>query len=169
MTELLAQSSQNVLVKRPPEEIRAAIVRFENLLSELDGAVFNDAFPLKHSFADGCYIREMTIPKGCVGVGKIHKHSHPRFVLCGEFIAFTEHDGWKYCKAPAYVTSQAGRKSILIALEDCVVVTVHVTDETDLKKIEEDVIAVSYDAFEAYKEIAAASLNKTGILGERVK
>lgn len=148
-TELSPQTSEN---------IRNAILRFENLLSELDGAVFNDAFPLKHSFADGCYIREMTIPKGCVGVGKIHKHNHPRFILCGEFIAFTEHTGWKYCKAPAYVVSYAGRKSILIALEDCVVVTVHVTDETDLAKIEEDVIAKDYEALQLYEKHKAEML-----------
>lgn len=134
------------------QNIRDAILRFEALLSELPGAGFGDIFPLKHSFAEGCYVREILVPKGYVCVGKIHKHSHPRFILSGEFIAFTEHTGWQYFKAPAYAISQAGRKSIFIALEDSIIVTVHVTNETDLSKIEEDVVAKGYDALKLYED-----------------
>ena len=35
----------------------------------------------KHSFADGVYIREMTVDKGVVLIGFIHKHKEAFFLL----------------------------------------------------------------------------------------
>ena len=37
-------------------------------------------FPLKHSFSEGVYIREMLMKKGGVVIGKLHKYSHR--VIC---------------------------------------------------------------------------------------
>lgn len=130
------------------QTIRQGIVAFEQALKEVPTATIGDSTPLRHEFAEGCYVREILVPKGMLCVGKIHKHSHPRFLLRGETMVFTEHTGWRYFKAPSYVISQAGRKSIFYAMEDAVIVTVHVTDETDLEKIEDYVIAKDYDEYE---------------------
>lgn len=134
------------------QQIRQGIVEFEQALARVPGAAIGDSMPLRHSFADGCYVREILVPKNTLVVGKIHKHNHPRFLLRGEALVFTEHTGWRYFIAPSYVISQAGRKSIFYAIEDTVVVTVHVTDETDLEKIEDFVIAKTYDDYEAFKK-----------------
>lgn len=61
-------------------------------------------------------------------------------------------------EAPYTFVSEPGTKRAVLALEDTLWTTVHVTDETDLEKIEEYVIAPTYEALEAYtapKEIAA--------------
>lgn len=126
---------------------RGDILELEGALSKVDGAVFGDSAlcPLKHSFADGVYVREIFIPKGTVLTGKIHRHSHPNFLMSGEVIVVTEGGGREHLKAPQSIISEAGTKRAVLALEDTIWVTVHVTDETDLKKIEDFVIAPSYE------------------------
>ena len=53
--------------------------------------------------------------------------------------------GVKRIKAPYYGITPAGTKRIIYTHEDIVFVTVHATKEIDLKKIEEEVIAKSFD------------------------
>ena len=40
-------------------------------------------FPLKHTFGDGTYIRQMSMNKGSWCIGKIHKQNHVWFLLTG--------------------------------------------------------------------------------------
>lgn len=126
---------------------RADIATLEGALAKVPGAVFGDSdlMPLKHTFAEGVYVREIFIPKGCVLTGKIHKHSHPNFLMRGEVVVVTENGGREHLKAPLSMISAPGTKRAIVALEDTVWITVHVTEETDLEKIEEYVIAKDYD------------------------
>ena len=125
---------------------RLRICAFEKVLSKQEGAVFGDSdlCPLKHSFAPGIYVREIFIPKGVTIVGKIHKHEYPNFLMRGEVLVTTEQGGKEHLKAPLSMISPAGTKRAVLALEDTVWITCHATDETDLDKIEEYVIAKSY-------------------------
>lgn len=133
---------------------REKIMAFESALSKVPGAMFgdNDTMPLKHSFADHVYVREIFIPKGHILTGKIHRHSHPNFLMKGEVLVYTENEGRQHLKAPLSMISPAGIKRAILALEDTVWVTVHVTDETDLGKIEDYVIAKSYDELDTKNE-----------------
>lgn len=128
-------------------ERRENILSFEQALSKVPGAQFGDmeSCPLKHSFADGVYVREIFIPKGMIIVGKIHKHSHPNFLMKGEVSVYTEGEGTQRLKAPLSMISQAGTKRVVYTHEDTVWITVHVTDSQDLEKIEDQVIAKNYD------------------------
>ena len=54
-------------------------------------------------------------------------------------------DGEKTIKAPHYGITPAGTKRIIYAHEDCVFVTVHVTDKKDTKEIEKDIIAKKFE------------------------
>lgn len=133
----------------PGKEItRDDILTLESALAKVPGAVFGDSesMPLKHTFAPGVYVREIFIPKGMILTGKIHRHEHPNFLMSGEVIVVTEFGGREHLKAPLSMISKAGTKRAIIALEDTVWITVHPTNETDLKKIEEYVIAPSYEA-----------------------
>lgn len=127
-------------------QTREKITLLEHVISKTEGAIFGDSeeLPLKHSFADGIYVREIFIPKGYVLTGKIHRHSHPNFLMSGEVIVVTEGGGREHLKAPLSMISKAGTKRAVMALQDTVWITVHVTEETDLKKIEEYVIAPTY-------------------------
>ena len=40
-----------------------------------------ELFPLKHTFADGIYVRQMGMDKGSSVIGAIHNHEHVWFLL----------------------------------------------------------------------------------------
>lgn len=102
---------------------------------------------VKHFFSDGSYGREMTILKGTVIVGKIHKHSHINVISKGIIDVWTEYDMVRY-EAPITFVSKPLTKRLVKAVEDTVWTTIHVTDETDLDKIEKEVITETYDGLE---------------------
>ena len=100
--------------------------------------------PVKHSFADGCYIREIFNPAGELLITKIHKKEHPFFLLEGKMSILTE-DGVEHLKAPYYGITKPGTKRIIYTHTDCVFVTVHATEKKDIKEIEKDVIADNFN------------------------
>jgi len=129
----------------PPEVIRKKILDVESKMAAIPGALFeDDCAPLKHTFVDGAYVREITMPKGMLLTSKIHKICHPYFVLRGDVSVLTE-KGVQRIKAPFSGVTQPGTKRILYMHEETVWATVHVTKETDLKKIEDEIIAKTFD------------------------
>lgn len=94
----------------------------------------------KHYFSQGVYAREITIPKGTVLTGKIHKYPQLNILSKGELSVLTE-DGIKRVKAPFTVVSPAGTKRIAFAHEESVWTTIHGTEENDVEKIEKRFIA----------------------------
>ena len=137
---------KNKLIKKPVlNDRRRVILAFEERLSKVPGAKVGDEIaPLKHTFADGCYIRQITMPKGMILTSKIHKIEHPYFILKGDVSVLTE-EGVVRLKAPYSGITKPGTKRVLYMHEETVWVTVHVTKHKDLKKIEKQIIAESYD------------------------
>lgn len=135
------------------------MTELQSALGQLPGAKFgDDAYPLEHYFADGLYIRAMKGIKGTVNVSKLHKTTHPYFVLQGDASVFTK-EGPVRIIAPHFGITKAGTKRVVYFHEDTIWVTVHATEETDLEKIEDQVIANSYDELpeEVKKEIGIES------------
>lgn len=125
-------------------------------LYELEAAIAGGPLPavecpLQHSLIDGVYVRTIFIPAGTVIVGKIHKHSHANILSQGEVIVFTEEGDMEHLKGPLTMVSPAGCKRAVRALTDTTWTTIHRTDETDLDKIEDWVIAKSYEDYEQFK------------------
>jgi len=138
------------------QEIRKKIVSFEESMKSIPGAMYGDTdhCPLKHSYADGIYVREIFIPKGTLIVGKIHKYVHPNFLMKGEVSVVTESKGVERLKAPLSMISEAGTKRVVYAHEDTIWITVHKTDETDPDKIEDEIIAKTFDELpESFKDM----------------
>lgn len=138
------------LASHRPVEIpvsRQKIIQFEQAMGTLKDVQFGDQerCPLKHRFADGIYVRDIFFPKGMLVVGKIHRHAHPNFLMSGEVTVVSEAHGKQRFKAPHSWVSEPGTKRIIYAHEDSLWITVHATDETDLVKIEEELIAKSFD------------------------
>ena len=133
------------------EQFRNGIMKvqenLENHPNGLTGEALEKLNPLKHSFADGCYIREIFNPKGALLVTKIHKVTHPFFLMKGDMSILME-DSIKRIKAPHHGITPAGTKRIIYCHEDCIFITVHATKLTDIKAIEEDVIAKDFDEFD---------------------
>ena len=124
----------------------SAIAKIESLQEEMLNfpAEVQNMPPVKHYFAPGCYAREMLIPKDCLIIGKIHKHSHLNTIAYGN-VAVATFDGVKQYVGHNTFTSEPGIKRVVLALEDTLWTTYHPTEETDLEKIEDEVIAKSYD------------------------
>jgi len=128
-----------------PEVLRAGMLDIENRIAAMPGATFGDEVaPLEHAFVDGAYIRMITMPKGMLVTSKIHKKTHPYFVMKGDVSVLTD-EGEIRIKAPYAGITKAGTKRVLYIHEETVWITVHPTQETDLKKIEDEIIAKSFD------------------------
>ena len=126
---------------------REKLVEFEDKLKKtglaLSAKDTDKVNPLKHSFADGCYIREVFNPAGELLVTKIHKKKHPYFLMKGTMSILTE-NGVEKISAPHNGITIPGTKRIIYTHTDCVFITVHVTDKTNLEEIESEVIADSF-------------------------
>ena len=142
--EFAVKKRQDIAKKQFRKSIMKVQENITNSPIGLTGDALEKVNPLKHTFADGCYIREIFNPKGELIVTKIHKITHPYFLMKGDMSILTE-EGVKRIKAPHHGITPAGTKRIIYTHEDCVFVTVHVTKETDLKKIEEEVIAKDFN------------------------
>lgn len=119
---------------------RDLILAFERELAKLPQAEAD----LHHHFAPGVYAREQRIPAGTILTGKIHKTEHLSIIAKGK-IAVVWPGGKEIFSAPHVMVSKPGAKRAGYALEDTVWITVHVTEHTDLEKIENEVIAKDFD------------------------
>lgn len=135
-------------------DIRNFILDFEAKMMKCPDAYIGDSelCPLKHTFVDGAYVREIFVPKGTLIITKIHKVTHPYFILEGDVSVLTE-EGEVRLKAPFYGVTVAGTKRLAYAHENTRWVTVHVTKERDLEKIEEEIIAKSFEVLKIGESI----------------
>ena len=124
--------------------VRAGIGEIEKRVASTPGAMFGDCFPLKHTFVDGAYVRQMSMPAGMLLVSKIHKIKHAYFLLKGHVSVLTE-NGIVQLSAPYSGITEPGTKRVIYSHDDVVWTTIHVTDKTDVDEIEKDIIAESYD------------------------
>ena len=133
---------------RKRKEYRNKVLKFEEEIKNIDGVLvgkdLHNANPTKHTFADGCYIREIFNPAGEIIVTKIHKKEHPFFLMKGKMTILTE-KGFEYREAPYHGITYPGTKRVIYTHTDCVFVTVHVTKETDLEKIEKEIISEDFN------------------------
>lgn len=111
-----------------------------------------DMFPLKHSFSEGVYIREMFMPQGGLVIGKLYKISHTWFLLSGELEVVTD-EGANYYIAPCYVNAPEGTKRVLRAVTDIIFVNVYPNPDniTDIETLEDMLTCTSYANYIQYK------------------
>lgn len=109
--------------------------RVERLEAVIEQAPQVDC-PVRHHFAPGIYMREMTIPAGVVLTGAVHKTEHLNIVLRGHIAANTADDVAERRGGDIFV-SLPGLKRAGVALEETVWITIHAnpTNETDLDKL----------------------------------
>tara|TARA_R110002012_G_scaffold103961_1_gene244059 strand:- start:37 stop:492 length:456 start_codon:yes stop_codon:yes gene_type:complete len=109
-----------------------------------------DYNPVTHGFADGIYMRTVKLPADQILIGKVHKKSHPFFLLKGTMQVLTEH-GVEELTAPYSGVTPAGTQRIVYTNTECEFTTVHATAETDLAKIEDELTAEDFSSPELAK------------------
>ena len=128
---------ENKQVKQ--RKLISSILALQEKVKALPNAMIDDCFPLKHSWGEGCYVREIVLPAKSLTVTKIHAVSHPLFILSGS-CRIGDDKATKDVIAPFYTITKAGTKRVIFAYEETVMVTVHVTNKTNLSDIENAII-----------------------------
>ena len=132
----------------------------ELLISEADGVniegdgktiLHSDNFPLKHTFADGIYIRQMDMKTGSAVIGAIHYHLHAWFLLAGRLVVATEDLIEEYV-SPCYVLATPGSKRVIYAVEDSIFVNVHKNPNNikDIEELEKEIVSKTFKDYEEY-------------------
>tara|TARA_Y100001938_G_C8013436_1_gene391302 strand:+ start:278 stop:778 length:501 start_codon:yes stop_codon:yes gene_type:complete len=153
------------------KDFETAVTKLENDLKSIadgevviagnkDNPIVNDSdkIPINHFFMDGVYIRKMTMYKGYVVIGAIHKHKHMCFLLEGH-LSVASSSGVKEYIAPCYIISEPGEKRILYSHEDSCWYNTHKNPDNteDVRELEKQIVALSYEEYKKYKE------NKDGL------
>jgi quercetin dioxygenase-like cupin family protein len=114
----------------------------------------SDIFPLKHTFVEGLYVREMKMDKGSFAIGKLQKHEHLWMLLQGKLTVTTQSGSENYI-GPCYVTAKPGEKKAVYAHEDSIFVNIYPNPDNtqDLEKIENTWIAKNYLEYEEFKQL----------------
>lgn len=120
MSELAAQSD---------------IYKIQDIIAEMPQADTKT----RHHFSDGLYVRESFLPAGTVCVGAAHKTSHMYMVIKGKCKVASQFETIEI-EAPYMGETTPGTKRVCHAETDCVWITFHPTELTDLKEIEEALI-----------------------------
>lgn len=129
---MMARHKSNRVVKR---------IDFERLASDLlklPQAELN----LTHLFAPGVYLRMIKVPPGTLILGHEHKTEYFNIVLSGE-ASVLMNGKIEDVKAPCIIKSGVGIQKLAYVTKEMIWVTVHPTDETDIEKIEEQLIVKS--------------------------
>jgi hypothetical protein len=119
--------------------------------------------PVKHHFSKGVYAREIFMCKDMLIVGKIHKTRHLNIISQGKCTVVTPTRRLEI-EAPYTFESFEGEQKVVYMHEDVIWTTIHLTEETNLAKIEEQCIAEDYD--EQLIDTLIESFGGTRCLGE---
>lgn len=119
-------------------------------LDELEAAmVYSEAprvdCPIVHAFLPGIYCRQIHIPAGTLITSMEHKFAHPFIVSKGSIEVVSEAEGSITYHAPWCDITEPGTRRALRAITDVVWTTIHITDETDVEKACESVLAPHFN------------------------
>ena len=132
---------------RKRKDFREKISELEDAvigMGDTTGDVMHNANPVKHTFAGGCYIREIYNPANELIITKIHKKEHPFFLMKGEMSILTE-EGIQHIKAPYQGITKIGTKRVIYTHEECIFTTVHSTNNTTISEAEEEIACTRYE------------------------
>ena len=123
----------------------------ENIFGDGKTIVHSNEFPLKHTFADGIYVRQMDMKAGSAVVGAIHNHLHVWFLLTGHLAVATEDDVEEFI-SPCYVLAKPGSKRVIYAIEDSIFVNIHKNPNNikDIDKLEKEIVSFTFEEYEEY-------------------
>lgn len=108
--------------------------------------------PVKHSFCKGVYARQITIPKWTFAIGHAHSDECLNIVTAGSVSVVLDGIVTRVT-APACFVSAPFQRKVGFVHDDLTWITVHATDEKDIKKLEADLIIKS-ETFKTYEALA---------------
>lgn len=129
--------------------------RMTAAIGDFDNQITNP--PVTNYFAQGdeeaglsgLYGRELFIPAGSIMAGKVHKFEHISVLIQG-YLEIASPEGVIRVRAPYVCVTKPGIQRIVYAYEDSIFLTVHGTNETDVQKIEQTVVADNHQKYLEY-------------------
>lgn len=115
--------------------------------------------PLEHHFAPGVYLRTIVMPAGMFIVGHRHRTKHLNIVWSGRarvLIGSEVHE----IVGPCTFVSEPGVRKVLLILEEMRWSTIHVTPETDMERLRDELIIPSTE-FILHRERELLSADRT--------
>ncbi len=132
-------------VKRPDRaEVRDAIYALEDALLQMP----QTDCPVQHHFAPGLYGRELFIPEHVTITGYIHKTEHLSILLSGTLLMTNGEGEPVELTGPRVEIAKPGTKRVAYAMTDSRFLTVHATDETDVKTLEATLVTNDFSEVE---------------------
>lgn len=152
------------------EQRRSSIIALEQLM-KLEQQV--EITPI-HRFSGGIYSREITIPKGTLLTGRIHKFDHFDIMLSGDVTVSTDNGEVKRLKGLNILEGKAGKKRAGYAHEDTHWITFHSAEERDPEEMYELLTCESFEELEGfYKALNQQDYNlmiqEMGITEEQIQ
>jgi hypothetical protein len=122
-----------------------------NIIGNGKDIVHHEVVPLKHSFADQVYIRQMDMSKDTMVIGAIHKDLHVWFLLTGNLTIATKNGVEDYI-APCYVVAEPGTQRVIYANEDSIFVNIHKnpSNTKNIDELEKELVAMSKEEYEKH-------------------
>lgn len=130
------------LLPQNPRSFREAITSAEEILKQSPQVHLD----VVHHFSKGVYARQILMPKGLIITGQVHKTEH-LCIMNGDIDIADENGNFRYTGYHVF-NSKPGIKRILATHEDTSFTTIHVTEETDLDKLEKALVVETYKEYE---------------------
>jgi hypothetical protein len=106
--------------------------------------------PVQHHFSDGLYARELFIPAGTCIVGSEHLTRHLFIQVYGEVAVSVNGTVREVLNGYEVRETLPGTRKAFYAIKDSLLLSFHVTDETDVRKIGEAILKPERDLFPAW-------------------
>jgi len=153
------------LVAQRKKKFRTDIITFEGKVKSMPENLGEDPFPLEHTFLDGLYVRQVTVPPNTLTVTKIHKQENVFFLLKGTISIVTDH-GIEQISAPYTGITKAGTKRVILHHDEVVFTTVHATDKKDVPAVESQIFADDFTELSTEENETMKKLIDLGNEGE---
>ena len=122
-------------------------------INELETAMLQNEqveVPVSHMFSGGVYSREITIPKGTLLTGRIHKFDHFDIMLSGDVTVSTDNGEVKRLTGLNIMEGKAGKKRAGFAHEDTHWITFHSAEERDPEEMYEFLTCGSFQELDDF-------------------
>jgi hypothetical protein len=115
---------------------------------------------VKHRFSGGMYAREITIPKGTLLTGRIHKFDHFDIMLSGDISVSTDTGEVKRLTGLNIMEGKAGKKRAGYAHEDTHWITFHSAEERNPEEMYEFLTCGSFEELEEFNHLLEKAMSQ---------
>ena len=119
------------------QKIELAEFCFKNYVSGSEQTA--KELPLEHFICNKTYVRQITLPKDMVVIGKVHNFDHTSILSKGDVTIMTS-EGTTRIKAPATWISKAGTKRLIYVHEETIWATIHQSENTVVEDLEKEIV-----------------------------